>query len=136
MNTYVHTANLRIILFEKVFLLLFIKFHRKLGVMGVIKAHKFLSSSQNSNCPGVTQDSFRSSPYILICMFTNHDVFKADLLLLYHIAFLGKLFRHGCLAIFKTLDFAERNRWFGGVPGTHGDQPVTFSTYYYGLFKS
>ena len=43
---------------------------------------------------------------------------------------------HGCLAIFKTLDFAERNRWFGGVPGTHGDQPVTFSTYYYGLFKS
>ena len=22
---------------------------------------------------------------------------------------------HGCLALFKTLDFAERNRWFGGV---------------------
>ena len=43
---------------------------------------------------------------------------------------------HGCLAIFKTLDFAERNRWFGGVPGTHGDHPVMFSTYNYGLFKS
>ena len=43
---------------------------------------------------------------------------------------------HMSIGIFKPLDFAERNRWFGGVPGTHGDQPVTFSTYYYGLFKS
>ena len=43
---------------------------------------------------------------------------------------------HMSIGIFKLLDFAERNRWLGGVPGTHGDQPVTFSTYYYGLFKS
>ena len=36
----------------------------------------------------------------------------------------------------KPNDFAHANRWFGGDPSTHGDQPVMFATYYYEPFKS
>ena len=42
---------------------------------------------------------------------------------------------YGCQKI-KPNDFAHANRWFGGDPSTHGDEPVMFATYYYEPFKS
>ena len=46
-----------------------------------------------------------------------------------------ELATYNCQKI-KLSYFAHANRWFGGDPSTHGDQPIMFTTYYYGPFKS